>query len=521
MTRAPTHSKILRARSGWSTRILILVIAGIFFITLYPFRFDFTRHFSGALFPFSLDAWGKKSGWLDAFLNVLLFVPYGFAFAEKLRERGKSWRATLGWTFVAGAVLSYLVEFLQIWIPPRDSGWEDVGTNSFGSLVGAVLCILCGRAVFAVLSAAGRGLGAWLSWQRAILLLLLYMGLWFVFAQRLQKESRLSGWHTDALLAIGNSASNPFPPAWSGRIFALEFWDQAVSHDLAQKLSSQEPGEAFDPTPIVSYRFYGSLPFSDERHLLPDLSWTPEAPTSDSPNNAFLDGKSWLMSDGAVAALATAVERTGRFSLRVLCQPAQSDQVDAQIVSISSRSGNVNMELRQEDTKLLFWFRTPLSQRRARMSWTVPGAFAANEVANTLLSFDGSQVTLFINGKERGGNYELSAGAALARSVRRIKADELQGYQYIFCALVFVPAGCLLGVAWRVGPKHWLGRFCLMLALVLPAIFLEELLVHMSGRAVSFENIWLSIMLTVSGSLWINADCISRYRLQDKLRLAR
>jgi glycopeptide antibiotics resistance protein len=506
MTDAPMPSNMLRTRSGWSNRVLILVTAGILFITLYPFRFDFGRHFARALFPFSLNGWGTKAGSRDAGLNILLFVPYGFALAAKLQERGKSRLATLGLTFAAGALLSYMVEFLQIWIPPRDSGWEDVCTNSFGAAGGAVLCNLCGEAVFRLLSRAGRNLGAWLIWQKAVLALLLYLGLWCVIAVPLEKQSRLSGWNSDALLIIGNAASNPLSVAWKGQVFAVEMWDHAVSPKLARRLSSQTRPDAADPDSIVAYLFSGSIPVPDERRFLPDLSWMPKTPTSEGPDGAFLDGKSWLMTEGAVPALVSDLTRTGQFSLRVLCEPAEIDQVDAQIVSVSSRSGSANMELRQEDAKLVFWFRAPLSLQRSRMSWTVPDAFVANEEANILLSYDGARLNLYINGKEQAGGYELGAGAALARFVRRIKADELAGYQYLFCALVFFPVGCLVGFVWRSARKHWIGLFRLVSGLVLPAVLLEMVLVHVSGRPVSFENIWLSILLAVGGAVWINAD---------------
>lgn len=506
MTDAPMHADLSRPRYGWSNRILILVVAAILFITLYPFSFDFSRHFARTLFPFSLDGWAKKSGWPDAFLNILLFVPYGFAVAEKLRERGRSKLATLGWTFAAGALLSYGVEFLQIWNPWRDSGWEDVCTNSLGAALGAVLGNLCGGAVFRLLSQTGRQAGAWLSWQRAVLVFLLYIGIWSAIAVRLEKESRLSGWNSDAQLVIGNAASNPYSVVWQGRVFTLELWDHAVPAALARRLTSQVPSDALASDSIVAYRFSGPVSVPDQRHLLPDLSWRPEAPTSASPDSAFLDGKSWLMSEGAVPGLVSDLERTGQFSLWVLCEPAEIDDVDAQIVSLSSLSGSANMELRQDDAKLVFWFRTPLSLRRSRMSWTVPNAFAAKEVRNILLSFDGAKLRLFIDGKETSGSYQLGAGAALARSVRRIKADELVGYQYIFCALVFFPTGCLVGFVWRTAPKHWIGRLSLILGLILPAVLLEVTLVYEKGRSVSFENIWLSILLAVGGALWMNVD---------------
>ena len=67
---------------NWSNRILILALAGILFLTLYPFRFNFSRHLARPLFPFSLGGWGKEIGRFDDFLNVLLFMPFGFGFAE-------------------------------------------------------------------------------------------------------------------------------------------------------------------------------------------------------------------------------------------------------------------------------------------------------------------------------------------------------------------------------------------------------------------------------------------------------
>ena len=69
--------------SGWSNRILILAIAGILFLTMYPFRLNIHALANGAS-PFLLGK-SEKSGLVDALLNVLLFVPFGFGLGEKLR----------------------------------------------------------------------------------------------------------------------------------------------------------------------------------------------------------------------------------------------------------------------------------------------------------------------------------------------------------------------------------------------------------------------------------------------------
>lgn len=503
----PIHSDVSHPFSRWSNRILILAVAGILFLTLYPFRFDFGRHLPRPLYPFSLGGWGKGIGPFDDFLNVLLFVPCGFGLAEKLRERGISRMPTVGITLAAGALLSYAVELLQIYIPFRDSGWEDVLTNSFGAAVGAVLFDLVGTAARGLLSAIEHRVCAWLTWRRAALVLLVYFAFWCAAAVRLQEQARLSNWNLDSLVVVGNSAPNHFSPAWRGQVFGLEMWDHALSSELAQKLTSREISDRGASYPIVAYIFSGSAPFRDQRHLVPDLSWTPRAPVTQDPNGAFLDGKSWLVSSGTAAVLISEMKKSGQFSLRILCEPAEISGVDASIVSISSPSGAANMELRQKDASLVFWFRTPLSARSSRMSWIIPTTFAANEMRDMLLSFDGANLNLFIDGQRRGRTYELGPGAALAKLIRHIKTPELEGYQYLFCALVFIPTGCLLGLTWRTMTSRWLVKVSLLLpAFILPSVILEAMLVHVSGRAVSIEDVWLSILLAAAGSLWINVD---------------
>jgi glycopeptide antibiotics resistance protein len=129
MTEPQTPPQLQPSTSAWSHRILIAAVVGILFLTLYPFRFSLVGHGPDAA-PYLLAGWGSKNaGMLDAFLNIALFVPYGFGFAEEVRERGGSRAVALGVALIAGALLSYTVELLQFYIPMRDSGWEDIITN--------------------------------------------------------------------------------------------------------------------------------------------------------------------------------------------------------------------------------------------------------------------------------------------------------------------------------------------------------------------------------------------------------
>ncbi len=284
MTLTPAYSTTPLADSRCSTRILLLGSLGILFLTLYPFRFDLLHHLPANRPPFFLGGWGKDSGPFNVFLNVLLFVPFGFGLAGTFRERGKSRLAALGLTLATGALLSYSVEFLQIYIPSRDSGWEDVLTNSSGSAAGCLLFVLCGAAVLRLLSVCEAALDSFLTFGRAAVILALYFGLWIAISVPLQKDTRLTNWNPAPLLVVGNSASGQLASAWKGEVSRLAIWDRALPAALAETLTSSQPGDIGAPGPLALYDFSGSPPFEDHQHFLPDLSWTPPAPLSVGSN---------------------------------------------------------------------------------------------------------------------------------------------------------------------------------------------------------------------------------------------
>lgn len=498
-----------RAQWSWSNRVLLLALAGIFFLTLYPFRFEHQES-ARFLFPFSLDGWGKGTNVLDIFLNILLFIPFGFGLAEKLGERGKSKKATLLAVYIAGALLSYFVEFLQIYIPQRDSGWGDVFTNSFGALIGAWIFVAAGAGIIAWFNARERELNAWLTFPKIGVFVGLYIAFWCALVGPLQTQARMSNWTPDSYLAVGDYASLYPGSPWKGRVFELDIWDHAIPREFAQILTGKVSANTQPALPLAAYVFSGPAPFHDIHHFLPDLDWASQAPDSGDHAGAVFDGRSWLISTGGVPMLVRSVEHSGQFALRVVCQPANTIGADARIISISSPSGAVNMELGQSGSALEFWFRNPLSMRRSRMTWKVPRVFSSAQIHNLLLSFNGTALSLYVDGREYTHPYELGPAVALARYIRHVKTAELAGYKIVFNALIFFPAGCLLGFAWRRSDVRYAGRTCFLLAAcIISAGVLEWFMAHMAGRAMSFRDIGLSALLALFASFWINADCNS------------
>lgn len=507
MTDANLRVSTAPTEISWANRILLLSLAGIFFLTLYPFRFV-DQQSARFLFPFCLDGWGKGIDPLDMFLNILLFIPFGFGLAERLRERGRSKVAAFVIVYAVGALLSYAVELLQIYIPMRDSGWGDIITNSSGAAIGALMFeSRLGSGLTAWFNARERAIEASLNVTKVGVLVFLYISCWCVLARRLQKQTKLADWTQDSFLAVGDSTSLRPAVGWKGRVLELDLWNHSVPAELARKITSQPAGDSASPNSMAEYRFSGVAPFQDDRHFLPSLRWASETPLTESSRGATLDGTSWLISAGPVPALVRSVETTGQFALRLVCQPAGSDDAYGPILSLSSPSGAANLELWQFRSALAFWFRNPFSMRRRRMSWIVPRFFIPNQMRNLLLSFDGSRLSLYVDGHDYGHPYELGPGVALARYIRNVKAVELSGYDYIFYAIVFFPIGCLLGFAWRRFRAEWLSRIIFMLVgFLLPAVVLEWVLIDAAGRSISFPNIWFAASLALAGSLWLNAD---------------
>ena len=88
--------------------------------------------------PFFL--FGASTRWIryDALLNVLAYVPFGCFLA--LSARGGATRRIAIATLI-GAAMSFAMESLQMYVPPRIASPYDFATNSVGALLGGLLAM--------------------------------------------------------------------------------------------------------------------------------------------------------------------------------------------------------------------------------------------------------------------------------------------------------------------------------------------------------------------------------------------
>ena len=113
---------------------------------------------------------------------------------------------------------------------------------------------------------------------------------------------------------------------------------------------------------------------------------------------------------------------------------------------------------------------------------------------NILVSYDGSNASIYVDGNKSPVPYSLGPGAALAHQFIRITADELEGYRVVYYACIFVSVGFLLGMAMRkMTMRNIAGWFLVTAGFFVAPVLLEVLLMHVSGRAMSAGQVGLSM----------------------------
>ncbi len=499
-----------QASAEWSNRILILSLLGIAYLTLFPFKFDFTATYVFHRSPFLLQSSVKQVMYLDFFLNVLLFVPFGFGVSAQACKRGGNRWASLFLALLAGAGVSYTVEVLQFYIPARDSGWEDVISNTMGSVAGFFLFELCAGAILGTLSKCEDSFERWLSPRRAALLLAAYFAACFGISALLQNRTRLSNWDPQCALFVGNDASGQHP--WGGRVNFLQIWNRALPDKAIRQFIGRQSAEDQSTGLLGSYDFTSSPPYRDRTNFLPELAWTPEQPQFTNARVLELGARSWLRTKFPVENLTQEIRKSSQFTVHIVCTPAAIQGASGRIVSLSQATDNVNFHLRQEGPALVFYFRNPLSVRRSMLAWYVRGVFQAGQARDIVAVYDGSDAFLYLDGNRVPQAYRLSPGASLMHTFYFIRPLDLDGCIIVYETLIFLPVGLLIGAAVRKWSRQKsFSLWMLALGWALPAVLLEVLLVWVSGRRIWLGNIALSLVFGLAGMLLINADRRSKH----------
>ena len=147
---------------------LLLYVGAILYLSLYPWRFV---SYAGPRTLIWVPLESRRTI-LDAFLNVVFYMPLGAAALASFRRRGVgAFVAALGF----GTLVSLGMELTQLYIPTRSGNLTDLATNTAGTLLGIVVALVADRPSVASRLRALHSpgvllLGLWALWQAFLFL---------------------------------------------------------------------------------------------------------------------------------------------------------------------------------------------------------------------------------------------------------------------------------------------------------------------------------------------------------------
>lgn len=490
----------------WANRTLGLATLAILVCTLFPYEFFLRDTATRRAAPFLLWLDPYPDGVLDFAENILLFIPFGFGWACWAWKKG--WRRpwSLATALVAGAGLSYTVEFLQVFLPTRDPSWWDVLTNVVGSLMGYSFFEHMGSGVLGRASRLEAKAEQFLSTGRIIAAFVLYAVLTLAVSAEVQRSTNLSNWQAPHAILLGPGMSGQH--SQRGRILRLEITNRVFLPGSAEESASDKGECASSDAPVSSH----GLSSPTSREILASRWNNPSAIARLSGNEPastlLLTGQRWQEVPLPVSALVQGIQKTGKFTLRILYAPADvGANVSGRIVSIVDGSGRFVLDLNQHGKTLIFAFRTALLGVDQYWNLHLDEASRDTEPRNIILTYDGSDLASYVDGKKSSHSLRLNPGASLVRRLKGVKTYNVGGYAVPYDLFVFVPLGVLVGFGARRGTSRKLAsRILICIGLLLPPCLQEGVLMSVAGRPFQLGNVIIGFSLIAGAFFLLNSD---------------
>jgi hypothetical protein len=463
------------------TRLLLIWFVCVGAGTMAPFDFGAARdvHQHG-LKVFQYGSYERAP--MDFVINLLLFVPFGALLHHEGRSRLVTLRRIVILVVASSVLLSGTIEYLQAFLPLRNSSIIDVFANTAGALMGVAAARSWGTLLTArVHRLRTRTSSAMLAGLMAASLIVALL-----ISGALQVRTRLSNWSADYDLLIGNERTGDRP--WRGRVFGLAVTDAATPIDSVQRFSAGQ-SISLPGVQIAAFDFNGSSPYADASGNLPPLAWT-ELPNPSDQSSASLPRGAWLRSDGPASQLANRLKKSNAFTLRVRCVSEDAHQDGpARIVSNSVSPFARNFTLAQQGSGLVFRLRTPATGVNGYpLEIFVPGTFSDPQPRDILVTYDGATLLVAMAHGTYVSRTELSPGASLALAIPflQVRPHELQTYKLAYLALLSLVPGTLIGLLGQTQRGRQLFGVGWVLAF---SVLLEATLAGASGRALEWSNV--------------------------------
>jgi len=433
-----------RAAYGLATAIAVGVTA---YFALFPFDFHRSgdQTLGGSVAAFDLT-FNEDYAFLDLPVNVVFFVPFGFALAGLMRALSVGpIRIRVG-VAGAGLLLAFVFELLQSLLLTRFASVADVLANGLGAAVGAEMLLRWGDGMVSWSARVARKIIHWFDLPRLGLLGIVWFAAAVGLSAAASATTTLNGWDPGFPLVVGNEVGGERP--WEGVMSSLYVVDAVLDVDEARALSDGRPGElAADAEVLVGHDFRSGLDGT------PSLVWEGADAGEVDPRGVKLGADAWLISPGPVAGVSRALDESSEFTLIV--DAAARDLVQggpARLVSISNGPTTRNLTIGQEGADLVVRMRTWLFGPDGSVpELVVPDVFTDTSARRLILRFDGSTISATVDGPdwsiERSTEFAPEV-AGLVLAFPNALSEMRLGSSWILLStyrlLVFLPVICLV-----------------------------------------------------------------------------
>lgn len=496
------HHPKRRRRFGLVFAIFtVLVILGV---TLYPFDFT-TDGYRARLDSAMKQRFAATEGLADdIFTNVILFLPFGFAFAYLAKRRGLEIGSAFLVVLFGGTLLSTSVEFLQLFLPFRYTSYIDIYANAAGTAAGFFIHTLLGKQISRHLSEAVEQPNnrKALRWLTATYLsyfvgtLLLTIPLMF--------SVRISDWAKTSPLSLGNVHSGDRP--WKGVIEKLTISKHSISDPMIKRTLDEKrlSGVAKDDL-MCDYDFLNGQ--NENVKKLPPLIAKGNI-TSKRPA-AELSKERWYETSGSVDYLSSNLMWTNQFTLLARLKTSSTAQSGpARIISIDKNPYDVNFAITQLGDQLGIRFRSMTSGLAAYTpGFVIPGVFVDTFPHTVLIINDGLTLCVYIDNKDREYSAVLGPGLALfnrflpTRKMLDMTSPMGKLSEILFAAVVFLPLAYVLTFI-AIGVRRRSSVLLILVTVVglaAPPFAFNKLFAYMTGREMPREYFLMTVVIMVVG----------------------
>lgn len=485
----------------WAPLLIALSFLAIVHLTLFPFNFAVPPGMSlaQAAQPFDwrpMDPYNLQ----DFCQNILLFAPFGFALGCQLRARAirKHWLLPIA--FAVCVLFSGSIEFLQQWLPSRDSALADIIANATGGLIGAIVVLLAGMRLLRLADRALITARRLLVLPVVAVLLLAMCGLVLRSTFRLRQfRHNLNAWSSDFPLTLGNSPDGHRP--WNGTVERVEIAAKAMPPNrVAEAFASADMRDQLGDAVLASYRIHGPGMYADLSGHGPPLVWCQSQQAPPAEPTLKLSDQHWLSSKGPLTVVNSDIAASNRFTVRLTFTPAGVWQKDiGRLFALSADTKRCNLIVGQEGDNLLIRLRTYLTgDNGSNPANFIPGFFEHPRRHDLIIVYDNPSLRVYVDSAKSAEAVDVPSDfSALHHVLARAMTLPFYGfgrdiYRLAFLTYAFAPFGGLLAftlIDSRLSPAvRWAA---VGIGLLLPPLAMQVILICVCGRRFTPDNLLL------------------------------